>query len=122
MGSQPVRLPAAATRRRCHHRPTRSSRYRWPGAGEEVEEQADDHYHPADRGHPAAIRVDVAAGMGSGVGVIFAIMTTAAVTLGAHGAVQIETAEQAAQALRPLADDLAGRAAGRCLATRASLS
>jgi Mn2+/Fe2+ NRAMP family transporter len=76
-------------------------------AGEEVEEQAD-HHQPADRGHLAAMRVDVATGMGSGVGVMFAIMTTAAVTLGAHGTVQIETAEQAAGALRPLAGDLAG--------------
>jgi Mn2+/Fe2+ NRAMP family transporter len=50
----------------------------------------------------------VAAGMGSGVGVMFAIMTTAAVTLGAHGPVQIDTAQQAAQALRPLAGNLAG--------------
>jgi Mn2+/Fe2+ NRAMP family transporter len=46
--------------------------------------------------------------MGSGVGVMFAIMVTAAVTLGAHGAVQVSTAEQAAQALRPLAGNLAG--------------
>jgi Mn2+/Fe2+ NRAMP family transporter len=46
--------------------------------------------------------------MGSGIGVMFAIMTTAAVTLGAHGAVQVSTAQQAAQALRPLAGNLAG--------------
>jgi Mn2+/Fe2+ NRAMP family transporter len=39
---------------------------------------------------------------------MFAIMTTAAVTLGAHGAVQIDTAQQAAQALRPLTGELAG--------------
>jgi NRAMP (natural resistance-associated macrophage protein)-like metal ion transporter len=76
-------------------------------AGEEVEEQAE-HHDPADRGHLAAMRVDVAAGMGSGVGVMFAIMTTAAVTLGAHGAVRVGTAQQAAQALRPLAGELAG--------------
>jgi NRAMP (natural resistance-associated macrophage protein)-like metal ion transporter len=76
-------------------------------AGEEIEEQAD-HHHPADHRHLAAMRVDVAAGMASGVGVMFAIMTTAAVTLGAHGAVRVETAQQAAQALRPLAGELAG--------------
>jgi NRAMP (natural resistance-associated macrophage protein)-like metal ion transporter len=76
-------------------------------AGEEVEEKAE-HHDPVDRGHLAAMRVDVAAGMGSGVGVMFAIMTTAAVTLGAHGAVQIDTVQQAAQALRPLAGELAG--------------
>ncbi len=71
-------------------------------AGEEVEEQAERH-DPVDRDHLAAMRLDVAAGMGSGVGVMFAIMTTVAVTLGAHGAVQVNTAQQAAQALRPLA-------------------
>jgi NRAMP (natural resistance-associated macrophage protein)-like metal ion transporter len=76
-------------------------------AGEEIEEQAERH-DPVDRGHVAAMRLDVAAGMGSGVGVMFAIMVTAAVTLGAHGAVQVSTAQQAAQALRPLAGNLAG--------------
>jgi Mn2+/Fe2+ NRAMP family transporter len=54
------------------------------------------------------MRVDVAAGMGSGVAVMFAVMTTAAVTLGAHGAIRVDTAQQAAQALRPLAGNLAG--------------
>jgi Mn2+/Fe2+ NRAMP family transporter len=76
-------------------------------AAEEIEEQAERH-DPVDRDHLAAMRLDVAAGMGSGVGVMFAIMVTAAVTLGAHGAVQVDTAEQAAQALRPLAGKLAG--------------
>jgi NRAMP (natural resistance-associated macrophage protein)-like metal ion transporter len=76
-------------------------------AGEEVEERTERH-DPVDRGHLAAMRLDVAAGMGSGVAVMFAIMVTAAVTLGAHGAVQIDTAQQAAQALRPLAGPLAG--------------
>ena len=76
-------------------------------AAEEVEEQAE-HHHPADRGQLAAMRGDVATGMGSGIGVMFAIMSTAAVTLGAHGAVQVSTAQQAAQALRPLAGNLAG--------------
>jgi NRAMP (natural resistance-associated macrophage protein)-like metal ion transporter len=76
-------------------------------AGEEIEEQAERH-DPVDRDHLAAMRLDVAAGMGSGVGVMFAIMTTAAVTLGAHGAVQVSTAQQAAQALRPVAGSLAG--------------
>jgi NRAMP (natural resistance-associated macrophage protein)-like metal ion transporter len=76
-------------------------------AGEEIEEQAERH-DPVDRDHVTAMRLDVMAGMGSGVGVMFAIMTTAAVTLGAHGAVQVSTAQQAAQALRPLAGNLAG--------------
>jgi Mn2+/Fe2+ NRAMP family transporter len=76
-------------------------------AGEEVEEQAD-RPEPVDRRQIAAMRLDVAAGMGSGGGVMFAIMVTAAVTLGAHGAVRVDTAQQAAQALRPLAGELAG--------------
>jgi Mn2+/Fe2+ NRAMP family transporter len=76
-------------------------------AAEEVEEQAE-RADPVDRRHLAAMRLDVVAGMGSGVAVMFAIMTTAAVTLGAHGAVQVNTAQQAAQALRPLAGQLAG--------------
>jgi NRAMP (natural resistance-associated macrophage protein)-like metal ion transporter len=76
-------------------------------AGEETEEQAERH-DLVDRDHLAAMRLDVAAGMGSGVGVMFAIMVTAAVTLGAHGTVQVSTAQQAAQALRPLAGNLAG--------------
>jgi NRAMP (natural resistance-associated macrophage protein)-like metal ion transporter len=76
-------------------------------AAEEVEEQAE-RPDPADRAQLAAMRGDVAAGMGSGVGVMFAIMTTAAVTLGVHGAVRVDTAQQAAQALRPLAGGLAG--------------
>jgi NRAMP (natural resistance-associated macrophage protein)-like metal ion transporter len=76
-------------------------------AGEEIEEQAERH-DLVDRDHLAAMRLDVVAGMGSGVGVMFAIMTTAAVTLGAHGPVQVSTAQQAAQALRPLAGNLAG--------------
>jgi NRAMP (natural resistance-associated macrophage protein)-like metal ion transporter len=76
-------------------------------AAEEVEEQAD-RPDPVDRAQLAAMRGDVAAGMGSGVAVMFAVMTTAAVTLGAHGAVQVDTAEQAAQALRPVAGNLAG--------------
>jgi NRAMP (natural resistance-associated macrophage protein)-like metal ion transporter len=76
-------------------------------AGEEIEEQTERH-DPVDRDHLAAMRLDVAAGMGSGVGVMFAIMVTAAVTLGAHGPVQVTTAQQAAQALRPLAGNLAG--------------
>jgi len=62
-------------------------------AGEEIEEQAERH-DLVDRDHLAAMRLDVAAGMGSGVGVMFAIMTTAAVTLGAHGPVQVSTASR----------------------------
>jgi Mn2+/Fe2+ NRAMP family transporter len=76
-------------------------------AAEEVEEKIE-HADPVDRSHPKAMRVDVTAGMGAGVAIMFAIMVTAAATLGDHGVVQVDTAEQAAQALRPLAGDLAG--------------
>jgi Natural resistance-associated macrophage protein len=39
---------------------------------------------------------------------MFAVMTTAAVTLGGHDPIQVDTAQQAAQSLRPLAGALAG--------------
>ena len=55
-----------------------------------------------------SMRGDVVAGMTSGVTVMFAIMVTAAATIGKNGSIQISTAEQAAEALRPLAGDLAG--------------
>jgi NRAMP (natural resistance-associated macrophage protein)-like metal ion transporter len=53
--------------------------------------------------HLSAMRGDVVAGMSSGVLVMFAIMVTSATTLGANGITSIGTAEEAAQALRPLA-------------------
>ena len=59
-------------------------------------------------GHVQAMRGDVAAGMFSGVAVMFAIMVTAGSTIGSSGSVTISTAEQAAEALRPLAGDAAG--------------
>ncbi len=74
---------------------------------EEVEERQDHDATPVDRNHLRAMRVDVAAGMLSGVATMFAIMCTAAVTLGASGSVTIETATQAAQALEPLAGSFA---------------
>ena len=76
-------------------------------ASEEVEEREDGPSTPVDRPHLAAMRVDVWAGMLSGVVAMFAIMCTAAVTLGAKGSVNIGTAEQAAQALEPLAGSFA---------------
>ena len=76
-------------------------------ASEEVEEREDGPSTPVDRPHLAAMRVDVWAGMFSGVVAMFAIMCTAAVTLGAKGSINIGTAEQAAQALEPLAGSFA---------------
>ncbi len=75
---------------------------------EEVEERAD---HPGKFAegstHIQAMRGDVFAGMTSGVFVMFAIMVASAATLGKNGITQIGTAEQAAQALEPLAGSLA---------------
>jgi Mn2+/Fe2+ NRAMP family transporter len=55
-----------------------------------------------------SMRLDVIAGIGAGVLVMFAILVSAAVTLGAHGVVDIQTADQAAQALEPIAGRFAG--------------
>ena len=76
-------------------------------AAEEVEERDDGPADPVDRPHLIAMRVDVWTGMLSGVGTMFAIMCTAAVTLGASGSINIQTAEQAAKALEPLAGSFA---------------
>ena len=56
----------------------------------------------------SAMRGDVVAGMSSGVVAMFAIMVTAAATLHANGITTIGTADEAAQALEPLAGRLAG--------------
>jgi len=80
----------------------------WQGA-EEVEEIAADGGVPSPTSdHMAAMRGDVVFGMGSGVLVMFAIMVTAAATIGKNGSVTITSAEEAAKALRPFAGDLAG--------------
>ncbi len=76
-------------------------------ASEEVEERDDHPATPVDNPHITAMRVDVWTGMLSGVAAMFAIMCTAAVTLGASGAVNIGSAEQAAKALEPLAGSFA---------------
>jgi Mn2+/Fe2+ NRAMP family transporter len=76
---------------------------------EEVEEiTADGGVPTPTRAHMAAMRGDVVFGMGSGVTVMFAIMVTAAATIGSRGPVTITTADEAAEALRPFAGDLAG--------------
>ena len=71
---------------------------------EEVEERAE---HPgkfvSGITHLQAMRGDVIAGMSSGVFVMFSIMVVSAATLGKNGITDIGTAEQAAQALEPLA-------------------
>lgn len=76
---------------------------------EEVEELRDgDVHHTPTSGQLSAMRGDVVAGMSSGVVAMFAIMVTAAATLHANGVTTIGTADEAAQALEPLAGRLAG--------------
>ena len=72
-------------------------------AAEEVEEGAS-----VDEEHIQAMRGDVFSGMFTGVFIMFAIMVTSAATLNANGVFTINSAEDAAQALRPIAGDLAG--------------
>ena len=74
-------------------------------ASEEVEEEELEGTagEPVDEPHVEAMRGDVAAGMISAVGVMFAIMVAAATALhGTHGG-QVATAAQAASALEPAA-------------------
>ncbi|MFM8382099.1 MAG: NRAMP family divalent metal transporter, partial [Actinomycetota bacterium] len=54
-----------------------------------------------------AMRGDVVSGIGSGVFIMFAIMTVSAATLGENGITTVATAEQAALALEPLAGSAA---------------
>jgi NRAMP (natural resistance-associated macrophage protein)-like metal ion transporter len=78
-------------------------------ASEEVEEKHDHGRHgPPDTGHLRAMRGDVVAGMISAVAIMWAIMISASNTLGRHGITTVGTADQAAQALRPIAGDVAG--------------
>ena len=60
------------------------------------------------KSHVAAMRGDVFSGMLTGVFIMFAIMATAAATLNATGITNINSAEDAAAALRPIAGDFAG--------------
>ncbi len=86
-------------------------------ASEEVEEELElgrartgEGDHALDLGdeHIVAMRVDVIGGMVSAVAIAFVIMVVAASTLHTAGITTVATADQAADALRPLAGDLAG--------------
>lgn len=79
----------------------------WQSAEEVEERRRVKHYHVSHT-HIRAMRGDVFAGMFTGVFVMAAIMITAAATLHKNGVVNIQTAEQAAQALVPIAGDFAG--------------
>ena len=74
---------------------------------EEVEEKQLEKKHAVDREHLALMRTDVLAGMASAVLVMWAIMVASAATLGSKGVTTVQTAQQAAEALRPIAGDLA---------------
>jgi Mn2+/Fe2+ NRAMP family transporter len=76
-------------------------------ASEEVEEERSRHRHDVDRKHLLVMRADVISGMSSAVVVMFAIMVAAAATLHRHGVTTVATAQQAAEALRPIAGRLA---------------
>ena len=75
-------------------------------AAEEVEERNESG--EVSKSHVAAMRGDVFSGMLTGVFIMFAIMATAAATLNATGITNINSAEDAASALRPIAGDFAG--------------
>lgn len=79
----------------------------WQSAEEVEIRRADPHSGPSKK-HIAAMRIDVGAGMFSGVFAMAAIMITAAATLHMHGITNVETAEQAASALAPIAGEYAG--------------
>ncbi len=76
-------------------------------ASEEVEERHLEKMHAVDREHLSLMRTDVLAGMASAVLVMFAIMVASAATLGRRGVTTVQTAQQAAEALRPIAGRLA---------------
>ena len=68
-------------------------------AGEEVEERKAHRIGRVDARQLRLMRVDVVSGMSVGVLVMFAIMVSAASTLGTHGGGDVQTAAQAAKAL-----------------------
>ena len=77
-------------------------------AAEEVEERRQTKARYVTKRHMGAMRVDVFAGMFTGVFAMLAIMITASATLHANGITDVQTAEQAASALAPIAGDYAG--------------
>jgi Mn2+/Fe2+ NRAMP family transporter len=74
-------------------------------AAEEMEEH-DETARTVTRAEMGAMHIDVVAGIAAGVAVMFAILTATAVTLGQHPG-GIQTADQAARALRPVAGGFA---------------
>ena len=70
--------------------------------------EAEEHPGGVNHSHVSAMRGDVFSGMLTGVMIMFAIMATAAATLNATGILAINSAEDAAQALKPIAGEFAG--------------
>jgi Mn2+/Fe2+ NRAMP family transporter len=77
-------------------------------AAEEVEERPKSKSYRVKPSHIQAMRGDVFAGMLTGVVVMISIMITAAATLHENRITDIQTAEQAAAALQPIAGEYAG--------------
>jgi NRAMP (natural resistance-associated macrophage protein)-like metal ion transporter len=77
-------------------------------AAEEVEERKFIHSRRVRLSNLQAMRGDVFTGMFTGVLVMFAIMATSAATLNSQGITDIETASDAALALKPIAGEFAG--------------
>ena len=86
-------------------------------AAEEAEEEVGAMPDLSDS-HIRAMRGDVLSGMASAVIGMFAIMASAAATLHLAGIREVDTAEEAARALQPLA----GQTAGRRMTTSATFS
>jgi Mn2+/Fe2+ NRAMP family transporter len=81
-------------------------------ASQEAEESRLSHRHryrnqvASGENYLTRISIDTWIGMSVSVFIAFFIMVTTAATLNAHGVTKIDTAEQAAEALRPIAGDL----------------
>lgn len=79
----------------------------WQAAEELEEQEANNSLDVAPQvKEMRRMRVDVLAGITAGVAIMFAILTATAVTLGSKGGQDIQTADQAARALRPVAGAL----------------
>lgn len=75
----------------------------WQASSEAASVRAERPARRVDARRVAHARVDVATGMAYSQVVMFCIIATSAAALNAHGITQIQTATQAASALRPLA-------------------
>jgi NRAMP (natural resistance-associated macrophage protein)-like metal ion transporter len=85
----------------------------WQASEEAEEERIDPAQHPLTEAPREArreirrIEIDTYVGMGLSNLVAFFIIVTTAATLHAHGITDVQTSEQAAEALRPIAGDFA---------------